>query len=77
MFEICYVLSGGSCIFSVLTMLAGDLLFYGITLYTCALYDELVFELETIGEIKPNTLLAKRRYQKLRKCVQFHVDILK
>lgn len=76
MFEICYVASGSSCFLSVLTMLAADLFFYGLTMYTCALYDELVSELESIGKYQQNSVITTHRYQKLRQSLQFHVDIL-
>lgn len=74
MFEIFYFLSGSSCFLTVVTMLASDLLFYGLTLYICGLYDELIYELKAIADYDPST--AALRIEKIRKCVQFHVDIL-
>lgn len=76
MFEICYL---GNCMGSLAaaaTMMATDLVFYGMTMYTCALYDELLHEVNIIRDRQRGHQNAKWRYRKLRKCVLFHIDIL-
>lgn len=73
MYEICYIATTIG-LFGALTMfLTIDLLYFGMTLYTVALYDELVCVIKAIG----GNSCAFGRYQLLREIVIFHNHILK
>lgn len=79
MFEICHIVNCVSLAFSAVYMMSIDLFLFGMTLYTCALYDEIIYDLDEIDSESNQSIaiLQKARYQKLRKCVSFHVDTLK
>lgn len=75
-FEICYIVTGGQAFPAVLAWTTVDFLFFGMTLYICAFYDELIHVTQAIGLKDAGHLVPSWRFKQLRKCVQFHINIL-
>lgn len=75
MYELCYLATTVG-LFGALTMLLTiDLLYFGMTLYTVALYDELR---HMVGAITSNnsSIDKETRFLMFRECVIFHNNIL-
>lgn len=75
MYELCYVATTVG-LFGALTMLLTiDSLFFGMTLYTVALYDELMHVFNAV-EINTGIISTRERYRKLCKSVELHIILL-
>lgn len=75
MYELCYIATTVGLFGALTILLTIDLLYFGMTLYTVALYDELINVVKAIGNrnLSPEHI---HRYEELRKCVIFHNRIL-
>lgn len=75
MYELCYIATTVGLFGALTIFLTIDLLYFGITLYTVALYDELIHMLKVFGK-QSHTFDWRKRYQQLRGFVIFHNHIL-
>lgn len=74
MFEICYIFTVAGLFIALSIVLTIDLLFFGMTLYAAAMYDELIVRVNTIDKTC-NEITGRRRA--LIKCIQLHINILR
>lgn len=70
-FEICYVLTALSTISVLIILLTVDLLYFGISLYTVAMYDELDYMISLIDR---RPIIWRRTL--ILQSIKFHVNLL-